>query len=211
MSHAARRFRARSSDFFAGYPRRHSKAGYPKPMCTACVLFGGTTADGHSVVQWLPFSFFLLVAAPLKWSSQKRVPFFSRVTEQLRTKTASLQLVAGLSQYIHRASSKRYRISSCCRISSSDFCNSTLLRFTDNERQDQAYIIVLCGPKVRMIILCGPTASGVCGTAFINRPTSVWVYEPAVTPPCRLAWNPNTLMCRVMGMPFVRDPPRMGL
>ena len=25
-----------------------------------------------------------LVAAPLKWSSQKRVPFFSRVTEQLR-------------------------------------------------------------------------------------------------------------------------------
>ena len=28
-----------------------------------------------SVVQWLPFSFFL-VAAPLKWSSQKRVPVF---------------------------------------------------------------------------------------------------------------------------------------
>ena len=28
-----------------------------------------------SVVQWLPFSRFCLVAAPLKWSSQKRVPF----------------------------------------------------------------------------------------------------------------------------------------
>ena len=38
----------------------------------------------NSVVQWPRFFFpFLLVAAPLKWSSQKRVPFFSRVTEQL--------------------------------------------------------------------------------------------------------------------------------
>ena len=37
----------------------------------------------NSVVQWPPFSPFFLVAAPLKWSSQKRVPFFSGVTEQL--------------------------------------------------------------------------------------------------------------------------------
>ena len=38
-----------------------------------------------SVVQWLPFPPLFLVAAPLKWSSQKRVPVFSRVTEQLRS------------------------------------------------------------------------------------------------------------------------------
>ena len=37
-----------------------------------------------SVVQWHPFSLFFLVPAPLNWSSAKRVPFFPRVTEQLR-------------------------------------------------------------------------------------------------------------------------------
>ena len=50
------------------------------PGSHGCVELSG--APLVSVVQWLPFSFFL-VAAPLKWSSQKRVPFFSRVTEQL--------------------------------------------------------------------------------------------------------------------------------
>ena len=40
-----------------------------------------------SVVQWLPFSNFFLVAAPLKWSKPKKgFPFFPRVTEQLRWK-----------------------------------------------------------------------------------------------------------------------------
>ena len=40
----------------------------------------------YSVVQWRTLVPFFLAAAPLKWSSQKRVPFFSRVTEQLSLK-----------------------------------------------------------------------------------------------------------------------------
>ena len=39
--------------------------------------------DHYSVVQWLPFFWWL---PHYKWSSPKRVPFFSRVTEQLRLK-----------------------------------------------------------------------------------------------------------------------------
>ena len=43
-----------------------------------------------SVAPFFPFS---LVAAPLKWSSQERVPFFSRVTEQLSSKLERQPLV----------------------------------------------------------------------------------------------------------------------
>ena len=44
---------------------------------------GTSDGDSESVVQWHPFSFFLRLPHQ-KLPSPERVPFFSRVTEQLR-------------------------------------------------------------------------------------------------------------------------------
>ena len=77
--------------FFLARSQRSGGQSETRKKPTKMAVSNSFQFETSSVVQWHQFFFpFFLVAAPLKWSKpKKRVPFFSRVTEQLSLITKS--------------------------------------------------------------------------------------------------------------------------
>ena len=127
-----------------------------------------------------PFSLFL-VAAPLKWSSQKRVPFFSRVTEQLSCGSQSSLGLTFVQQLRGKKSCEPWRMwhdLDICRVK----CGKDVLEFEDIGHRFGKFISRFHQAEAR------PTQD------MVDPPFRVWNL-------CAASLNTSQMRCAVSGLP----------